>query len=306
MTPDLAIIIISYNTREMTLACLASVYDQTQGSFEVVVVDNASTDGSAEAIAAAYPQATLLAETTNHGFGRAYHVAMPHTSAPWVLLLNPDTLVLDGAIDTLMRFADRTPDAGIWGGRTVFADGSLNPGSCWGRMTAWSLFCRTSGLSAIFAGSEFFNPENIGRWPRDTERQVDIVSGCFFMLKRSTWDALGGFDPLFVMYGEEADLCLRGAAMGLRPMVTPTAEIVHYGAASDTVRADKMVRLLSAKMSLIGRHFPHGPRFIGRHLLRLWPLSRAVALSLIGSAKATEWKQVWARRAEWQNGFTPD
>ena len=112
------------------------------------------------------------------------------------------------------------------------------------------------------------------------------------------------------MYGEEADLCLRGIAEGLQPMITPKAEIVHYGAASDTVRADKIVRLLAAKMSLIERHFPKARRAIGRQLLRLWPLSRAIVLRIGGGDarrdKAAEWSEVWARRAEWQTGFAPD
>jgi GT2 family glycosyltransferase len=312
--PILSIIIVSYNTKAMTLACLASVYAQTQTPFEVIVVDNASPDGSGAAIAEAYPQVTLLAETDNHGFGRAHHVAMPHAVAPWVLLLNPDTLVLDGALDNLLTFAQANAEAGIWGGRTVFADGQLNPASCWSRMTLWSLFCRTSGLTAIFPKSEVFNPETFGAWPRDTQRQVDIVSGCFFLLKRETWDDLGGFDPLFRMYGEEADLCLRGLAQGLRPMVTPTATMVHYGAASDTVRADKMVRLLSAKISLIQRHFGPVRGWMARQLLRLWPVTRAFALHAFATltgrkqarVKAQEWDQVWRRRADWQDGFAPD
>lgn len=311
MAAQLSVIVISYNTRAMTLACLAALFAQTQTPCEVIVVDNASSDGSAAAIAAAFPQVTLLAQTQNHGFGRAHHLAMPYATAPWVLLLNPDTLVLNGAVDHLLDFAKDTPDAGIWGGRTLHGDGRLNAGSCWGRMTLWSLFGRASGISVVFAGSELCNPENIGGWLRDTTRQVDIVSGCFLLLKRATWDALGGFDPVFVMYGEEADLCLRGRAIGLRPMVTPTAEIIHYGAASEPVRADKMVRLLTAKMTLITRHFPRYQQWFARFLLRMWPLSRLLALRGLAGltadpdhrAKAAEWAQVWVRRAEWQTGF---
>ena len=102
--PQVSIIVISYNTREMTLACLASVYAETRQPFELIVIDNASTDGSAEAIAAAFPTAdfpnlTLVAETTNHGFGPAHEVALRHVTTDWLLLLNPDTVILDGALD---------------------------------------------------------------------------------------------------------------------------------------------------------------------------------------------------------------
>lgn len=311
-TPVLSIIVISYNTKQMTLDCIASVYAQTKTPFELIVVDNASNDGSAEAIAQAFPQATLIAEDTNHGFAAAHDVALPHASAPWVLLLNPDTVVLDGAIDKLMTFAEETPQAGIWGGRTLYADHSLNPYSCWGKMTLWSTLCRVAGLSGIFRSSELFNPETYGTWDRSTAREVDIVVGCLFLMRRKDWDALGGFDPDFFMYGEEADLCLRARAAGHRPMITPEATIIHYGGASEKVQADKMVRLMKAKTELIKRHFAPGVRKLGQGLFALWPLSRYVATSVLARVtgrdglreKAENWRQIWARRSEWRNGFS--
>ena len=312
-SPLLSIIVISYNTREMTLDCLASVYAETTLPFELIVVDNASTDGSAEAIAEAFPDVHLIAEKTNHGFAPAHDIALPHASAPWLLLLNPDTIVRKKAIDALFAFAETHPEAGIWGGRTLYADGSLNPYSCWGKMTLWSTFCRVTGLSGIFRGSEFFNPETYGLWDRSEIREVDIVVGCLFLMRRADWDALGGFDPAFIMYGEEADLCLRARAAGHRPMITPAAEIVHYGGASETVQADKMVRLMKAKTELVKRHFAPGTRHLGRALFALWPLSRWIATGAGGALlgrpslkeKARNWGQIWARRAEWKDGFPP-
>lgn len=309
--PEFSVIIISYNTRDMTLACLSSVYAQTKGDFEIVVVDNASTDGSAEAIRQDFPEVTLVAENVNHGFGPAHHVALPYCRAPWLLLLNPDTLVLDGALDRLIAFRDQRPEAGIWGGRTVFADGSLNPASCWHRQTVWSLFCRASGLAVVFKGFALFNPEAYVGWARDTVREVDIVTGCLFLISRETWDKLGGFDPVFAMYGEEADLCLRARKEGLRPAITPEATIIHYGGASEKVRSDKLVRLLRAKAELIKRHFSASTRGLGLFLLKLWPLSRHLALSFITCLPrmtrfhdtALAWRNVWKRRAEWCDGF---
>jgi GT2 family glycosyltransferase len=307
----LSVVIISFNTCEMTLACLASVFEQTQTPFEVIVVDNASTDGSAKAIAEMFPQVRLLAETRNHGFAPAHDIAVPLTSGEWLLLLNPDTIVLEGALDKLLAFAQQRPSAGIWGGRTVFADKSLNPASCWNRMTLWSTICRTMGLSGLFPRSMVFNSEAIGGWLRDSEREVDVVTGCLFLIQRATWDRLGGFERTFTMYGEEVDLCLRARKIGVRPRITPDATIVHYGAASDTVRPDKMVRLMRAKVELIKRHFSPHTRLIGRHVFRLWPLSRYIALRVLavlpwGSdkrSKATAWSEIWNRRKEWQDGF---
>ena len=303
--PRLSILIISYNTREMTLECLRSVARETRTPHEVIVVDNASPDGSAAAIAAEFPDIRLFAETTNHGFAGGNNLAATHARGDYLLLLNPDTVVQDGAIDTLLAFAERTPDARIWGGRTLFGDGSLNPGSCWGRMTLWNVFARVSGLTRLFPHNPLFNPEDYGGWRRDSEAGVDIVAGCFFLIARADWEALGGFDPVFFMYGEEADLCLRARReLGARPRITPEATIIHYAGASEAVRSDKMVRLLAAKMTLIKRHLPAWQRGAARRLYRLWPLTRRIALGIAGRReRAAVWGEIWDRRAEWEHGF---
>ena len=316
--PTVSIIVVSYNTREMTLECLRSIREQTRTPYEVVVIDNASTDGSAEAVAAEFPEAVLMAERDNHGFARANNIAAARARGEYLLLLNPDTVILDRAVDRLVGFARETPDARIWGGRTVFADGRLNATSCWRRMSLWNIACRSAGLTRVFAGSPVLNSEGYGGWDRGTRRSVDIVTGCFLLIARADWEALGGFDPVFVMYGEEADLCLRAARdLRARPMVTPEATIVHHGGASDRVAADRVVSTLRAKAELLDRHLPAWQRPVARRLFRLWPLSRGLAGDAAarlrggagghrhagGAEGAAVWREVWARRSEWQHGF---
>jgi GT2 family glycosyltransferase len=304
--PFVTIIVVSYNTCEMTLECLRSVYGQTCKRFELIVVDNASSDGSAEAIAAEFPLIKLMVETENHGFAKANNIASRHARGAYLLLLNPDTVVLDGAIDQILDFAQRVPEAKIWGGRTLYGDRSLNPTNCWGRITLWSVMSQALGLSSLFRRSTLFNPEGYGSWLRDSERGVDIVTGCFLLIRREFWEELEGFDLSFVMYGEEADLCLRARSSGARPRITPQAQIVHYAGASESVRSDKMVRLLRAKLLLIRRHFPPWQRPIGLLLFRLWPLTRYWGTYVLGRREAAEtWRQVWHRRAEWWSGW-PD
>lgn len=307
--PVLTIIVVSYNTREMTLECLRSVRAETQVPHEVIVVDNASHDGSAAAIAAEFPDLRLMAETVNHGFAKANNLAAREARGEYLLLLNPDTVVLDGALDKLLAFARRRPQARIWGGRTVFGDRSPNPASAWRRMDLWNLFCRASGLTGIFPNSAIFNSEAYGGWDRMSEREVDIVTGCLFLILRADWDRLGGFDPAFFMYAEEADLCLRARkTLGARPRVTPEAVIVHYAGASEKVRADKMVRLFRAKRELIRRHFPAWQQPLAAALFAAHPLSRRLALGALGllrrgmAEKARVWAEIWARRGEWQRG----
>ena len=228
-----------------------------------------------------------------------------------LLLLNPDTVVLDRAIDRLVAFAKVRPESRIWGGHTVFGDGSLNTSNCWRRMGLWNLFCRAAGLTGLFPESEIFNTEAYGGWQRDTEREVDIVTGCFFLIERRFWETLGGFDPLFFMYGEEADLCLRARPLGARPRITPEARIVHYGGASERIRADKIVRVSRAKVSLLARHMPTGFCRAAIFLYKLWPLSRVLAYRVAMLVRASDrfageyavWSEIWQRRREWQEGF---
>lgn len=308
MSLDVSILVVSFNTKEMTIGCLRSVFRETSScSFEIVVVDNASSDGTAEAIAEEFGSSiTLIPSAENLGFARANNLAACEAKGEFVLLLNPDTVVLDGAIDRLLFFARSSPKAGIWGGRTVFSDGSLNPAYCWSRQTLWSLLCQAIGFSSLFRRSPLFNPEGVGSWNSEIERSVDIVSGCFLLIRMDCWRRLNGFRPEFFMYGEEADLCLRARALGAMPMVTSNATIIHYGGASETVRADKLVRLLSAKMRLIRLHFPPITRRIGCWLLFLWPLSRffahaiLTALRRLPSAERRDvWRKVVRRRNEW-------
>ena len=309
---DVSILVVSYNTSALTRAALDSVIAETHHTtYEVIAVDNASSDDSAAMIAAHPIDARAIALNENIGFARANNLAACHARGRYILLLNPDTVVLDGAIDKLVAFAKATPKARIWGGRTLFADKSLNSSSCWGRMTPWNLVCRATGLTGLFPKSELFNGEALGGWQRDSIRHVDIVSGCFFLIERELWDGLRGFDPLFFMYGEEADLCLRAHAFSARPAITPAATIIHYGGASERAHTDKMVRLLAAKASLIDRHWNPLLAPAGRALLAAWPLTRAIATTVLSLATVSQtrqdtakaWRQIWARRPEWRNGY---
>ncbi len=310
--PELSIIVVSYNTRDMTLACLRSVYAETnRTSFELIVVDNASHDGSAEAIAEEFGgRIELVRSKENIGFAAANNLAAQRAQGTWLLLLNPDTVVLDGAIEKLLTFAQSKPQAGICGGRTVFADGRLNIASCWRAMTPWSLFCSAAGLTAAFPRSHWFDPEAFGSWQRDSEREVDIVVGCFLMIPTVLWHELNGFDLKYWMYGEEADLCLRARRLGYRPMITPTAEIIHYVGAATGTSARKTPLVAKAKATLIRDHWSAGTRWWGLGMLWCWAAMRLVGASLLVKLKPEKfraanetWRAIWQQRHDWLGGY---
>ena len=310
----LSILVVSYNTRRETLACLRSVFAATLACpREVIVVDNASSDGSCEAIDDEFPDAQLIGLRRNVGFARANNIAAKRANGDMLLLLNPDTVVTGEAVESLLRFAARHRDAGIWGGRTVFPDGTLNPSSCWRFMSLPSVLSQAVGLSALFRTSGVFNREAYGGWARDSMREVDIVTGCFLLIRRQTWEDLGGFDERFFMYAEEADLCYRARARGCRPMFTPEASIVHIGGASETVFAPKCIRLFSAKATFMNKHWPGWRSKLGVAILKLHVLSRHAGHFALGRLagsprhgdRAREWRNVWRARTQWERGYPP-
>lgn len=314
---DLSIAVVSFNTRELTLACLRSVFEHCRElSFELIVVDNASSDGSPGAIAEALPDVHLIESTENLGFAAANNLAARHARGEHLLLLNPDTLIRDDAIEkALARLRDR-PDVGALGARTLYGDGSLNATSCFGPITLWSLLCTAAGLSVVLSGSPLFNPAGIGGWARDTEREVGTITGCFFLVRTALWRELGGFDERFFMYGEDVDLSDRIRRAGYRCLLFPGATIVHYGGRSDSVRAQKMVKVNRARSQVMVKQWRSLPARLGIALIDAAVGSRVLVHRLLSPlrpasvAKRDMWREVWRERHEWrrpikEEGMTP-
>jgi len=307
--PEVTVIMVSYNTRALTLTAISTLLANAGDvTFRLIVWDNASHDGSADAIASAFPDIELIRSAENVGFAVANNNAAKTVDSEWILLLNPDTETHPRSVENLLRFAKAHPEAGIVGGRTVFPDGSLNIASCWNRMTPWSLLCSALGLSKVFANSPLFNPEGIGGWRRDSVRHVDIVVGCFLMLPTKLWHELDGFSARYFMYGEESDMCLRAAKLGYRPMITPDAQIMHLVGASITKREDKIVKVVRAKATLIRDHWSKKTIPVGIGLLWLWAATRTAGARAVATvsgkkAGAERWQVIWRQRNDWLKGY---
>lgn len=309
--PELTVIIVSYNTKDLTLKAIETLYENTHvARFETVVLDNASSDGSADAIEAAFPQVKLIRSEDNLGFAKANNVVAQAATTEWLLLLNPDTETHAGAIDNLLAFSKAHPQAGITGGRTVFPDGSLNAFSCGMLLTPWSLFAITVGLKGLFPHNPLINPEGMGGWQRDTVREVDFIVGCFLMIPRKLWDELGGFDLKYFMYGEEVDMCMRAQKLGYQPMMTPEATIMHLVGAASGVKAEKQIMVAKSRTTLLRDHWPAWQVPVGVALMWIWGALRVSASAVLGrikparfGEKAAHWRSVWARRAEWLRGY---
>jgi GT2 family glycosyltransferase len=243
----------------------------------------------------------------NVGFGRAVNLAARRTSAPLLLLLNPDAEVRPGAIDVLIDLSRDHPEAGIYGGRTVAADGKPDGLHCWGLPSLWSLLCFATGLSVAGRGSKVFDPEAHGRWPDDRPYEVDAVSGAFLLITAAAWQRLGGFDEDYFLYAEDLDLCARARDAGYRPLVTPHAEVVHALGASSAVRADRRVAVLRGKATYLRKRWPMGRARLGLALLGLGVALRAAVARVLGaqmrSSEWQAWPDVWRQRHVWLAGY---
>jgi N-acetylglucosaminyl-diphospho-decaprenol L-rhamnosyltransferase len=179
-----SVLIVTYRAAEAAIDCLTSLTPLTKGAdsdaaAEIIVVDNASGDGTAERIAARFPQVTLIEAGENLGFARAVNLAAGHATGDVLVLLNPDTIVHDGAIGHLAGFARANPDAGLVGGRTLTPAGELDPRSCWGAPSAWSMVCFATGLSMLFKRNRVLDPESLGRWSGiRSERSASSPAAC--------------------------------------------------------------------------------------------------------------------------------
>jgi hypothetical protein len=273
--------------------------------FEVIVVDNASADNTVSIIHNHFPQVRIVQSNRNLGFAGGLHAGIAEAQGKYLLLMNPDTVALNSAIDRLLNFAGRNPQNGIWGGITLYDNMGLNPEHAWTKPTFIALLFFAFGFNKLFPHSPFFNKINYGGWRRDTVKKVDIISGCFFLTTRELWDRLDGFDPAFFLYAEEADFCLRAKKIGYQPIVTPDAKVIHQGGASHDQFSGKMVLLLKGKVELIHRHAAGFKKTVYKFLLYLYVLNNYMLHCLLKprSEKQQEWRIVFFKRREWLRGY---
>ena len=225
----LSIVIICWNDLRVIRDCLRSIYEGTHATnFEVVVSDNGSVDGSVEFIRKHYPEVRVVENQQNLGFARGNNAGIRASRGEYILILNPDTIIHDGALDRLVAFADLHSEAGTFGCRVLNPDGTYQVSA---RLfpSVLRYWVSALGLSKL---SSFFIYEEYPRWRGDTERTIDWQSGCCVMFRGNLLKRLGGFDEQFFYHFEEVDLCRRVWKAGYPILFTPEAVITHLGGQS--------------------------------------------------------------------------
>jgi len=223
---DLSVIIVSYNVANFLIECLTSIYGAAPRiSFEVLVVDNASGDGSAQMVRAEFPQVTLLANESNYGFARANNQALRISKSRYYLLLNPDTLLNPGSLGKMVEFMDHHPDAGASGCRLVWPEGAIQP-SCRTFPSLLAIFLRGARLHKLY--NKPVARYLMADWDHSSVREVDWVLGACLLLRREALEDVGLLDEGFFLYYEDIDLCYRLKARGWKVYYNPQIQVVHY------------------------------------------------------------------------------
>jgi len=254
---DLSIIIVNYNVKEFLQNLLHSIDKASSGiSKEMIIVDNASDDGSVELIRNKYPSVNLIINKENLGFGKANNQALKIAKGKYILLINPDTIVSEDTIDLMIKFFENNKDAGLAGCKILNPDGSLQLACRRSFPGPWTSFCKVTGLSNLFPNSRIFARYNLTYLNEDQTYEVDAISGSFMMMKREVYDKVNGFDEEFFMYGEDLDLCYRIQQAGYKVFYVHNAQIIHYkGESTKRSNLDETKVFYDAMHLFVKKHF---------------------------------------------------
>jgi N-acetylglucosaminyl-diphospho-decaprenol L-rhamnosyltransferase len=295
-TPKLTVAIVSFNTRRLLEACLssllASLADTPELGARVVVVDNASADGSAAMVRARFPSVDLRASGQNLGFSGGNNLVLREARTPYLLLLNPDTEVRGDAPAALVRFLDAHPRAAAVGGRLIYPDGGF-------QHSAFRFPTLPMSFLDFFPINHRLSDSRLnGRYPPERYArafEIDHPLGAALMVRREALDQVGRLDEDYFMYAEEVDLCWRIKQAGWQIWYTPDATIAHHeGAATRQFRGEMLVHLHRSRYRFFAKHYPSwfGPAaraIVGVGVLR--DLARAAAQRRRGGIDAAEWRR---------------
>jgi GT2 family glycosyltransferase len=281
--PLVSALVVSYNDKDLLLHCLQTFFANSDIPVEAVVVDNDSSDGSAAAVTDEFPQATVLVQPKNLGYGRAANLGLERCQGRFVLLLSAAVTVDAQAVGRMADFLLTRPDAGAVGPRLVLPDGRLDPDARRAFPMPRTMFYRTVGLSKLFPRSPRFGRYNMGHVPESDVHEMDAGSGACLMVRMAALERVGFFDPRYFMFGEDVDLCYRLKLGGWKVFYLPTAGATHQ----ITPATPELERQISFERhrSMWAYHFKH----------------HAEDVSAFGNGLV--WAQIWGR---WAAGRVKD
>ncbi len=254
--PDVSIIIVNWNTRQLLADCINDIKSYTHDlTYEIIVVDNASSDGSQEMVRTTFPDVHLIANTENVGFARANNQAIRGSRGRYVLLLNSDAFVRDQTIAQTVAFMDAHPDAGMVGCKLRYADGRLQP-SCTTFPTLFTELLIATQLERLFPKSRLFGTYRMTYWNFNDIREVDVIMGAYMLVRATAIEQLGMLDESYFMYSEEVDWCYRFKQNGWKVYFYPYVEAIHlWGGSSKPVRVEMLIQLYLSRVAFFRRYY---------------------------------------------------
>jgi len=224
---EISVAIVAWNAKRYLELCLESLAkDPPRRSMEVLVVDNASADDTIEMVEGKFPWVKLIKSKENLGFAKGNNLAIRQCQGRYIALVNPDVIVFPGCLDALADFLDQNPKVGNVGPR-VFNPDMTQQSTCRRFPTLWNNLCSATRLESIFKGSRFFAGEHMFYFPHDRTRAVDVIVGCFSMIRREAFDDVGLLDEGLFMYGDDVDWCRRAWNAGWQVVFYPRARAIH-------------------------------------------------------------------------------
>jgi GT2 family glycosyltransferase len=224
---DISVVIVAWNAKHYLELCLESLEKAPpRRSMETFVVDNASADGTVERVETRFPWVRLIKSPVNLGFAKGNNLAIRQCQGRYITLVNPDVIVLPGCLDALADFLDQNPKVGNVGPRVLNPDMTMQS-TCRRFPTLWNNLCEATGLAAKFKKSRLFAGEHMFYFAHDRTRPVDVLVGCFSMIRREAFDAVGLLDEGLFMYGDDVDWCRRAWKAGWEVVFYPGAGAIH-------------------------------------------------------------------------------
>jgi len=226
---DLSIIIVNYNVKEFLQNLIHSIEKaSTKITKEIIVIDNASDDGSVEFLKEKFPQVKLIVNQKNLGFGKANNIGLKQATGKYILLINPDTIVAEDTFEKMIQFFETNKNVGLAGCKILNPDGTLQLACRRSFPGPWTSFTKVTGLSLLFPKSKLFARYNLTYLDENQSYEVDAISGSFMIMRREVYKKVGGFDEQFFMYGEDLDICYRIQKAGFKVFYVHTTQIIHY------------------------------------------------------------------------------
>ncbi len=251
---DLSIVIINYNVKAFLTQCLDSIYrSQTQYGYEVIVIDNASSDSGKDMILQLFPKVRWTDNAQNVGFGKANNQGFEQAKGDYTLILNPDTVLREDTLEVSLNYLKAHPEVGGLGIKGIDGSGQFLPESKRGLPTPMTAFFKISGLSRLFPRSPLFSRYHLGHLDPNSNHKVDILVGCYMMVPTDLLRQVGGFDPQYFMYGEDIDLSYELLKTGRQNHYLAESQIIHYKGESTKRGSLNYVRMFYQAMVLFAR-----------------------------------------------------